>query len=154
VSRNGPAPHAYPALTRARAWQDGGAPSDWGRLLLGFLERFGGGFDYDGQAVAVARGGIVPKAAVPQAAVRDSVRLCVEDPLTGRCARAWRWTRTTPARVVRSRLWACRAASPAKALSLSGRRLTPALPAAAAPESPPKYLLACCSCPMCSRLAQ
>lgn len=66
--------------------QEGGAPGEWGRLLLGFLERFGRGFDFDAQAVAVGRGGIVPKAAVPLAAVRDSMRLCIEDPLTGRCA--------------------------------------------------------------------
>ena len=61
-------------------------PGDWGRLLLGFLERYGRGFDFDAQAVAVGRGGVVPKAAVPLAAVRDSMRLCIEDPLTGRCA--------------------------------------------------------------------
>ncbi|KAK9842314.1 hypothetical protein WJX81_006101 [Elliptochloris bilobata] len=64
--------------------KEGGAPGDWGRLLLGFLERFGRRFDYDVQAVAVGRGGIVPKAAVPMASARDSTRLCVEDPLTGR----------------------------------------------------------------------
>ncbi len=136
ASRLEPASHAYPAFTRAWALQDGGAPSDWGRLLLGFLERFGGGFDYDSQAVSVSRGGVVPKAAVPQAAVRDSVRLCVEDPLTGRCARAWRWTRTKLSRMFRSRPWACRAASSANALSLRGRRLAPARPAAATSESP------------------
>ena len=74
----------------AQTVQDGGAPGDWGRLLLGFLERFGRGFDYDAQAVAVGRGGIVPKAAVPLASMRDSMRLCVEDPQTGRCAFAGR----------------------------------------------------------------
>lgn len=36
--------------------------------------------------MAIGRGGIVPKASVPLASVRNTARLCVEDALTGRCA--------------------------------------------------------------------
>lgn len=73
-------------MNASKGLQKGGARGDWGRLLLGFLECFGGGFDYDEQAVAITRGGIVPKSVIPLASVRDSTRLCVEDALTGRCA--------------------------------------------------------------------
>ena len=64
-------------------------------MLLGFLRRFGSGFEYSEQAVSVSRGGVVPKSEVPAAAVsmRDrghwdgtapADRLVTEDPLTGR----------------------------------------------------------------------
>ena len=51
--------------------QVGATTDDFGAMLLGFLERYGGGrfgsrrvFDYTLHAVSVASGGIVPKAQV------------------------------------------------------------------------------------------
>ena len=69
--------------------------ADCGAMLLGFLHRFGTGFDYTDQAVSVSRGGVVPKCEVPAAAASMATgrlkwdgsapadRLVTEDPLTG-----------------------------------------------------------------------
>ena len=90
--------------THENAVQLGAATTDFGAVLLGFLERYGSGggrsaslraFDYTRHAVSFARGGVVPKAQVPAAAesMRQHVerdgsapadRLVCEDPLTFR----------------------------------------------------------------------
>ena len=65
--------------------------SNLGLLLLGFLKRFGRTFDYDLQAVSIAQGGIIAKEDVRNHAVRNTLRLCVEDANTGRQVQITGW---------------------------------------------------------------
>eukprot|EP01024_Parvocaulis_polyphysoides_P052011 TRINITY_DN5121_c0_g1_i5.p3 TRINITY_DN5121_c0_g1~~TRINITY_DN5121_c0_g1_i5.p3 ORF type:complete len:234 (-),score=35.93 TRINITY_DN5121_c0_g1_i5:32-733(-) len=65
---------------------------DLGILLTTFLRYFGFGFDYDMRALSIRRGGLVPKTSVASGPYynsrkyrdRDEMKLCIEDPITGR----------------------------------------------------------------------
>jgi hypothetical protein len=57
-------------------------------MLVSFLQRFGRDWDINAHAVAVAEGGVVPRASLVAAGggpfgARD--KLCLKDPLTGSC---------------------------------------------------------------------
>jgi non-canonical poly(A) RNA polymerase PAPD5/7 len=62
---------------------------DLGETLYSFLCRYGDEFDYDGEAVSVASGGIVSRAALSAGwgtgATLGDPRILVDDPLTGEC---------------------------------------------------------------------
>lgn len=64
----------------------GGEVDHAGHMLLSFLKRYGVDWGIDRDAVAVAQGGIVPRASLATAAgpVAAPGKLVVKDPLTGR----------------------------------------------------------------------
>jgi hypothetical protein len=79
------------ALCAASLAQEGRAGVGLGALLWTFLQRYGGAFDYESHAVAVGRGGIRPAAQLAAAAMQPGrgLRVCVQDPHTLRCAKAY-----------------------------------------------------------------